>query len=142
MIVIFLDIDGVLVTSRHFVPSKRYYGLEFDPICLHFLQDLLRRTDAHIVVSSSWREGRTLSQIQSIFQLNGIHHVVGMTPVLEGKTRGHEIQQYIDNVKRIERFVIIDDEEEMSELDAHVIRTDFRTGITEAVVEEAVAMLK
>ncbi len=32
MKLIFLDIDGVLVTSRHMVQSKKYFGHEFDPV--------------------------------------------------------------------------------------------------------------
>lgn len=137
-----MDIDGVLVTSRHFVQSKQYFGLEFDPVCVQLLKEIIDRTNAQIVVSSSWREGRTLNQIQSIFALNGIHEVVGMIPVLEGKNREQEIQEYMSSVGTVECFVIIDDEEEMIQLKGHLITTDFRIGITEEVVEEVMARLK
>ncbi|MBA9087292.1 phosphotransacetylase [Fontibacillus solani] len=141
MKIIFLDIDGVIVTSRHFIQSKQYFGLEFDPVCAYFLKDILKRTDAQIVVSSSWREGRTLKQIQSIFESNGINEVIGITPVLEEENREQEIQEFINSVGNVECFVIIDDEEEMNQLKTHLISTDFRTGITEEIVEEVVARL-
>lgn len=51
--VVFLDIDGVLVTSRHFVQSKEYFGHEYDPVCTENLKQIVRETDAKTLVSSS-----------------------------------------------------------------------------------------
>lgn len=98
MKLIFLDIDGVLVTSRHMVQSKKYFGHEFDPECVRNLQEVLEITEAKIVVSSSWREGRTLKQLQSIFEINGIKNVIGMTPIIEGAIRGKEIMEFLIRV--------------------------------------------
>lgn len=145
MKIIFLDIDGVLVTSRHMVQSKKYFGHEFDPECVRSLQEILEKTEAKIVVSSSWREGRTLKQLQSIFEINGIKNVVGMTPIIEGAIRGKEIKEYLNRTLNIglevDRFVIIDDEEEMGELDDHLVETRFETGITRAVADKVIHFL-
>ncbi|KEQ25877.1 HAD domain-containing protein [Paenibacillus tyrfis] len=145
MKIIFLDIDGVLVTSRHMVQSKKYFGHEFDPECVRNLQEILEITKAKIVISSSWREGRTLKQLQSIFEINGIKNVVGMTPIIEGAIRGKEIKEYLNHILNIGlevgRFVIIDDEEEMGELDDHLVETSFETGITKTLADKAIHFL-
>ncbi|MGY4759102.1 HAD domain-containing protein [Paenibacillus caseinilyticus] len=142
---IFLDIDGVLVTSRHWVQSAKYFGHEFDPVCSAYLKEIVARTGAAIVVTSSWREGRTLEQIQSIFEINDITGVAGMTPVMEGQIRGREIETYLRSAGHsgmgIEAYIILDDEEEMGSLRSHLIETEFPTGITEEIMDEAVRRL-
>ncbi|NEN87383.1 HAD domain-containing protein [Paenibacillus elgii] len=145
MKIIFLDIDGVLVTSRHMVQSKKYFGHAFDPECVRSLQEILEKTEANIVVSSSWREGRTLKQLQSIFELNGIKKVVGMTPIIEGAIRGKEIKEYLNDILKngleVDKFVIIDDEEEMGELDDHLVETSFESGITKTIADMVIHFL-
>ncbi|QQE81212.1 HAD domain-containing protein [Alicyclobacillus sp. SO9] len=146
MKVIFLDIDGVLVTSRHFVQSQKYFGHEFDPVCVENLKLILSQTNAKIVVSSSWREGRTLKNLEAIFDANGLENcLVGQTPLLEFGTREDEIQTYIDEMRgtefEVQQFVIIDDEEEMNRLVSHLVRTDFQTGLTSETVLSAVEHL-
>ncbi|GLI08860.1 hypothetical protein YDYSG_48920 [Paenibacillus tyrfis] len=127
------------------VQSKKYFGHEFDPACVRSLQEILEKTEAKIVVSSSWREGRTLKQLQSIFEINGIKNVVGMTPIIEGAIRGKEIKEYLNQILNIglevDRFVIIDDEEEMGELDDHLVETSFETGITREVADKVIHFL-
>ena len=145
MKLIFLDIDGVLVTSRHLIQSNKYFGFEFDPECIKNLLDILEKTEAQIVVSSSWREGRTLKQLQSIFEINGIIKVIGMTPVIDGVIRGREIKEYLHNSNEcgmnISKFVIIDDEEEMGDLKNYLIETDFKTGINQEVKDRVINFL-
>ncbi|WP_239632447.1 hypothetical protein [Paenibacillus sp. H1-7] len=41
-------------------------------------------------------------ELQSIFEINGVRHVVGMTPLIEGVIRGQEIQSYMDHAKGTE----------------------------------------
>jgi len=134
-----------LVTTRHLIQSKKYFGHEFDPVCVKYLNEILEITDSKIVVISSWREGRTLKQIQSIFEINGIIKVVGITPLIQDVIRGKEIMEYIFNTNKtdleVHEFVIIDDEEEMGELTGHLIRTEFATGIDEFVKNEVIRRL-
>ena len=134
-----------MVTTRHLIQSKKYFGHEFDPVCVKYLNEILEITDSKIVVISSWREGRTLKQIQSIFEINGIIKVVGITPLIKDVIRGKEIMEYIFNTNKtdleVHEFVIIDDEEEMGELTGHLIRTEFAIGIDEFVKNEVIRRL-
>lgn len=61
MKVIFLGYDGVIVTA----PTRYASG---DPWCIYWLNYIIEHTGASIVVSSTWRMGRTLAELQK--QLN------------------------------------------------------------------------
>ncbi|NQX65653.1 hypothetical protein HQN90_05880 [Paenibacillus alba] len=143
MKLIFLDIDGVLVTTNSLIPSDKYFAHTFDKTCVQNLIEILNATGAKVVISSSWREGRTLAQLQSIFQSNGIEDcVIGLTPSFNDETiRGTEIKAYLEGCNGLECFVIIDDEEKMGDLEPFLIETEFRTGITESVKDEVISRL-
>jgi hypothetical protein len=143
MKLIFLDIDGVLVTSNSLIPSNQYFGHTFDKTCVQNLVEILNATGAKVVISSSWREGRTLAQLQSIFKSNGIEDcVIGLTPSFDnGTIRGTEIKAYLDGCNGIDCFVIIDDEEKTGDLEPFLIETEFRTGITERIKDEVISRL-
>ena len=53
MKVIFLDIDGVLNCKQ--TPNPRKFPFIVDPVLLKRLNDLLKLTDAQVVLTSNWR---------------------------------------------------------------------------------------
>ncbi|MDQ0878919.1 hypothetical protein QFZ77_007578 [Paenibacillus sp. V4I3] len=140
---IFLDIDGVLVTTNSLIPSDKYFGHTFDQNCVQYLKEILKVTGAKIVISSSWREGRTLAQLQSMFKANGIENcIIDVTPSFDNETiRGIEIKAFLDVCKDVEFFVIIDDEEKMGDLEPFLVETEFGTGITESVKDQVISKL-
>jgi hypothetical protein len=74
--VIFLDIDGVLA------PITRWdrYG-DLDPACIHVLNDIVARGGADLVISSTWRYGKTAAQLQETLHAEGFTgSVIGTTP--------------------------------------------------------------
>lgn len=59
MNVIFLDIDGVFVTQRSWLGTKKKKSgraSEFDPIAMEMIRKLCERTNSKIVISSTWRK--------------------------------------------------------------------------------------
>jgi spore maturation protein CgeB len=144
--VIFLDIDGVLTTSRYKAPTGSKQS--FDPVSVAMLNGIVEKTGAKIVISSDWRKVYTLNQIRSIFKQNGVvDAIVGATPTFPERTvmRGLEIQEYMDksmnNSKPVEEFIILDDEEDMLHLANYYIEIDFRVGITAEDANRAIRML-
>jgi hypothetical protein len=96
MKIIFLDIDGVLNSNDWYVHRQdnvpmdsihaQYPLYEFDPRAVARLNELTEKTGAKIVLSSTWRIGRTYEQIQSIFDMVGIKgELVGATPSMQTK---------------------------------------------------------
>ena len=60
MKIIFLDFDGVMDTayydhilSKEGLPENDYYGTVFDPDCVQNLKEIIDKTGADIVVTSS-----------------------------------------------------------------------------------------
>ena len=55
MKVIFLDFDGVL-NSEKYIRTCGHYGVIIDPSRMVMLKEIIDKTDAKIVLSTSWRE--------------------------------------------------------------------------------------
>lgn len=159
MKVIFLDIDGVLVTERHLKrcdennqPSMIGRNHVFDPVCVTLLNRLIAETDAKIVVSSVWRYGRTVSQLQNIFNERGVVcEVVGVTLDLEKKfgqlyrsvPRGVEIAAYLERHKDVDKWCILDDDEDfLEEQLPYFVNTDFIEGFAEKHLDLALSIFE
>ena len=136
--VVFLDIDGVLQPTSsqkrfdHDLEALREslaerFGAEYrefneydlgavvhdwDAGAVARLRALCEEHDARIVVSSDWRQGRSVAQLQALFRLHDLHHlVVDRTgdPQSGPHYRAGDVKLYLDAHPEIERFVIIDD---------------------------------
>lgn len=124
---IFLDIDDVLVTSRHL--SKNGLNREdFDPVSVENLNEILRITEASIVISSNWRHGYSLNELKYVFNKNNvIDIIIDVTPFFNHTTmRGEEINSYL-NMNNIlpDDILILDDEENMLNLSYLYIQVNF-----------------
>ena len=135
--VIFLDIDGVLAPIRRW---DRYGDL--DPECIEVLNEIATRGDADVVVSSTWRYGRTVAELQEILEEAGFTgSVVDKTPIGEsGADRGEEIAAWL-SANAVTGFVIIDDHVAMGALNTHLIVTHPARGLQPADVPHAIATL-
>jgi len=100
--IIFLDVDGVI----NIIPDR---FLHFNENCLNNLQEIIDKTGAKIVVSSSWRDKDT-QRMKANFLEHGFTEklwseiiditVRGYTYTIKGSNlpivRGNEIKQWID----------------------------------------------
>ena len=150
MNVIFVDIDGVLVTWQSIqesnnvsvvemfaLPRKMLFRNKFDTKCVEQLNRLTDVLDAKLVISSLWRVGRELSELQELFKEFGVKaEVIGATPYL-ATFRGHEIRAWLDNNKdkEIEWYCILDDSTDMCELLPCLYQSSMRLGLTEHIVD-------
>ena len=150
MNIIFLDVDGVLNSIDH---AKKVYeetlrahsGYEypFDPECLERLQRLVEKTDARIVITSTWRkteEGKRVLQ-NILEQYDLANRVIGYTPILN-KKRGEEIKSFLETLNVEASYIILDDDDDMEELTPYLILTSMKTGLTEEKMMEGMQKLK
>jgi len=119
--VIFLDIDGVLVTSRgleHWMKIKcdifednTSYEL-FCPQSIESLNRLTRLTGSKLVIISNWRKRLSLIEIKQMFKRRGVEaDIIGVTPYKnEDLDRGHEIKLWLEKNGTPDSYVIIDDD--------------------------------
>lgn len=120
--IIFLDIDGVLATVKQYNISpigkswlRKYDVCPFDKKCVKVLNDILKKTDAEIVISSDWRTSFSLEELGDIFSINGVLKTpVGVTPSYPTsmsyyeKNRAAEIELYV-KYNEIKIWIAIDD---------------------------------
>lgn len=160
---IFLDIDGVIATPETVVDGM----WDLTPACQERLSKILNKTDAIIVLSSSWRYNTVEKTIEKMKEHNFKHcdKIIGVTirayhyiekGVHLSIPRGVEIKQWIDthihsnNGKDWNRkqegkdftYLILDDDVDMLlEHKDNFINTDGMKGLTDDDVECAVAIL-
>lgn len=105
MKIIFLDFDGVLnhqnwykrrideVDSEDF--SSHYPFYEFDPESISQLNRIIDETKAKVVISSTWRHGRSITELQELLDRVGfIGEVIDKTPrfYTKGKYIDEDVQ--------------------------------------------------
>ena len=149
---IFLDIDGVLNSANYINRCNNEHenkGNWVDPRAVAYLNEIIRKTSAKVVISSTWRIYDTLDILRSKLEAAGfIGEIVDKTPVLE-KTlddvwpcRGDEIFDWIDNqIDPPESVVVLDDDGDMAMMSKYLVKTSFTNGLQEEHVEQAVNIL-
>lgn len=139
---IFLDLDGVLVPERRFdPPGPGDTLLAFDQECLaHFEGVLAHYPAAEVVISSSWREVFTFGQVQPLFSPAIRPRVLGFTPLLPSSVihgfqylRHQEVLAYLRHHGQVERpWVAVDDIPEHYPPEVSIVVTDAYTGFDHA----------
>jgi hypothetical protein len=157
MKVIFLDIDGVIKTKNGLRSAfKKYRKLVpdiLDERAVTNLNKLVKETDAKIVITSTWRYGKTTEALQRVLAINGvIGEVIGMTPELgqmknssiDTITRGQEIQEWLNLHKIQVDYVILDDDTNLLPQQMnYFVRCESEDGFAdENKYREALAILK
>ncbi|MGI6341858.1 MAG: HAD domain-containing protein [Bacteroidales bacterium] len=161
--VIFLDFDGVLNSGDNShvlnrlafdnpeIMEPSIEGFEFDERCVRWLKYIINRTDAKIVISSSWRLDYKLEKLQTIWkEFNLPGEVIGYTPsntvsFLEEQDltsdfeRGKEILSWLTENK-VDSYCIIDDDFDVLP-DQVFVQTDPEFGLTYETAELVVEYL-
>lgn len=156
MKIIFLDIDGVLnyhscfdnLTENSDVVTPEH-NIAWNKRCVRELNRILDKTDAKIVVSSTWR---SLNYLYSMIVNDmGIKEgsIIGRTPdrlpitMYGGTCRGDEIKAWLVNTDIItENIVILDDDDDMGDLMGYLVQTDwFGDGLNRSIADKAITIL-
>jgi hypothetical protein len=128
MKIIFLDFDGVLnhelwykkrfETINKDDVSTNYPYYEFDLEAVNNLNKIIKETDAKVVVSSTWRIGKTVKQLQDMLNLVGFKgEVIDTSPSFYARgidneenkinytiPRGCEIDWWLENKGKFQRI--------------------------------------
>ena len=148
---IFLDIDGVMNSEESCAGNLEKWkrGEPLSPLfskeAVAALNYLVETTEAEVIITSTWRVGRSLGDINHIFRSEGFPYGIwGVTPWL-GKKRWHEIQAYLDQSQEIgyniSGYVIVDDGTTMEQHNAHFVQTSNTKGLTLEKAAKAVEVL-
>jgi len=148
-VILFLDIDGVLNSQRYLRAMGSSWDndslpeSQIDPAAVELLDQVLARTSARIVVSSTWRLSHTPHALDAMLVKRGLRagHVIDRTADLHGRPRGDEIKLWLDT-HECGRFVILDDDSDMGPLLHRLVQTDGAIGLQPEHVERVVALLE
>ena len=146
--VLFLDIDGVLNSAFYLRnnPNCFHRGEDqanaIDPVAGTRLEQILTRTGAVMVLSSTWRLMNTVEQVTDFLKKRGVPSAkfIGATPVLSGY-RGKEIQAWLKSHSNVVRFAIVDDDSDMDPFQEKLVKTSWETGLLDEHVEELIKKL-
>ena len=159
----FLDIDGVLNSNqtcfyfRMNDINQNGYGGFFDKyetptnanVCwgqdlVDNLRTIVEKTNAKIVISSTWRINHPVKQFIEMFKV----YYWENAPVIDktihtGERRGYEIQDYLDKHPDVTNYVILDDSSDMLDSQReHFVKTSPSFGLTKEDAERAIAILE
>jgi hypothetical protein len=152
--VIFLDIDGVLNQGYEFIKGgpRRELKTFVDPACIERLNAIVEATGAVVVISSTWRVGRPVFQLQ--LDMAGVHfngRTVGRTDCLPCEFhapaecseahRGTEIGKWLEEHPMVTKFCILDDDSDMGPFWPWLVHVQGRTGLTDAGRDMAIQLL-
>lgn len=153
MKIIFLDIDGVLNFNGCRDLVGGVYFVNDDKIRL--LKQIIDKTDAKIVLSSTWRLGwfDRDNHIKSEIAVDFIKletklkefniEFLSRTPITYERHRGTEIDMWLKkwSGELIESFVILDDDIDMSPYMDKLVHTSWKTGLCKKDVDLAIKIL-
>ena len=127
MKILSLDVDGVLNSHK----TGGMYALKRP--CLQRLQHIVRDTECHIVLSSTWRKDEyAFRRLRRVFAYRKIQ-ILGTTPVLH-TVRGEEIKAWLEAHPDVTRYAILDDDSDMLvEQLPNFFQTDGEYGITDTI---------
>lgn len=121
---IFLDIDGVVATHKEYSTRrtskkflKEFNVYPYNKKCVKILNEILKETDADIILSSDWSLFFDMEQMDKIFKHNGIikspidyvkQFALKMSTSKQ-TNRGYSIDEYLVYHPEVTDYVIIDD---------------------------------
>ena len=149
----FVDVDGVLNNRATLSAGTSCWLL--DPNCLLLLKDIVDKTGAKIVISSTWRcFEKGLVTLKQHFRKHNIPNWIGCTEDLNNKSgpwssgnhinRSEEISKWIldNNVDQDnDRIAIIDDDIDACLVPKWFFHTSFNEGLTREVAGDIITHL-
>ena len=139
--IIFLDCDGVI--------NRIGGSVEVDFNCVEVLSKIVRKLNAEVVLSSTWRFGFThnlamctpqVKNLRTICQQYGFD-IIGRTKNLG--SRYDEIRDYLDRHNVSEYLILDDDKNEFPNVkDSHLYYVNSKTGLVSKDIKNILRLLK
>lgn len=145
MNILFLDIDGVICTLRsHIAFGTGIMMQAWDITCCHMIKKLCKECDFKIVVSSTWRNGRSHDcKMQLVIYGLGDYiyggddflkdsYIEWKTPKkMDNTFRGNEIHWWLNEHPEVKNYIILDDDSDFCEYQKpFLIQTDSYEGFS------------
>jgi len=145
MNIVFLDMDGVLSTARAFAAQqhKEFPDCQIDPIAVQYINLLCEYAEAEVVISSTWRLGRTRDEFIALLNRNGFTgklHEDWRTKQLPSSFRGDEVEEWLHRNPGVNVHVILDDDSDFYDHQP-LVKTNSLDGIMQDDLRKALEIL-
>lgn len=146
--VLFLDIDGVLVSADHI--QRGGTSDDFDSQAVAELQRVVDETGCVIVLSSIWRLCYSLAYMRGQLIAAGMRSpcpLIDSTPDLytrgaeRSPPRGEEVKAWIESRGFTGRYVCVDDDADFLP-EQPLVRTTWQKGFTKEHADECIRILR
>jgi hypothetical protein len=139
--IVFLDVDGVLNRTGYRPVESLGLRSWIEAELGARLSTMLAAIDACVVMSSDWRIGRTLPQLDDELRAAGVvAKLVDVTPQMSGP-RWREIEAWLSTrAIDVENVAIIDDGFDMGALQHRFVRVSPLTGLDDDAAERVVTL--
>jgi len=143
--ILFLDVDGVLNSHGSFVRNgEPVWRVDADKVAL--LNEVVRRTGCHVVVSSTWRKGPEDGPdgCREILRARGVRVRFPRDWRTDGSLdgiRGGEIADWLRRNGSPPYAIVDDDSDMLPEQQARFVQTNFEEGLTRAHADRLIALL-
>lgn len=139
----FLDADGCINSNKWYKSIEYYSNLfkdpDIDPYVIDLINQFTNETGVKIVISSSWKiDDCCLERLGRA----GLENIIDTTPNLifsvpiEDYSRGMEIEYYLQEHPKIEKYLILDDQNDFFDYQQkNLLLIDYQVGITEEDIE-------
>lgn len=136
---LFLDIDGVLVTTSSAAAHRAGASLPFSPAAVSNLRDIVRTLDLTVVLSSSWRLHE--ADVAVLAGAGIVPNDVLRTPAFSRGgmivERGEEIDAFLAAHPEVDRYAIVDDLDDFRPHHAaHLVQTDAGGGLDDLAAQK------
>lgn len=145
MLIIFLDFDGVLAHMRYNPSNPGGLVDEFDPRCVHRLMQLLKATQAKVVIESTWAYVDTPEHIKEVlfkggFDLKYLHDdfLANASPKVD---KVFSVKHWLSTHTSIDGWLILDDETCDAGPQVKIAGGWFKGGLKDEHVDEALKIL-
>lgn len=148
MNIIFLDYDGVVNTPMWGLINDIWrvsynfpeHGKVNDLQAVQWISEFCEKYDYSIVVTSSWRHSKNYKECLYNAGLRDGIKILGKTPSILNGDRGDEIIAWLVNHNEVEKYIIIDDEDDMGDLTDHLVLCETSHGFKELEYQKAVSL--
>ena len=139
---ILLDIDGVMLPLKSWkVPDFLEDGfMKFDTKAIYVLNNILEKTNAKIILTTSHKSNYTNKQWTILFKNRNIDAVIETLPKnVDNLSRKDEIINYLDS--NLDDYLIIDDDSQLNTLPSHIKEKLILTSPLIGLVEEHIVKI-
>lgn len=132
--------QGYLMLDKYDVGAVYY---DWSDVAVRNLKRLLDSCEAEIVLSSNWKDYRTMEDMRRLFHIHGLDkYITDMTPIRRLVPKREEIMEYLEEHPKLQYYVVIDDEDMRQYFEGRMVYTRKPGYLDDACKAEAERILK